>query len=318
MILGEPQILGQVGQAFASAQALQAAGPLLSHLFTLAAHAGKRARSETAISRHITSVSHAAVYLAQAQVDDLRRAQALVIGSGEMAYLAAQALHRHEVAALRCINRTYARAESLAREFGAEALDWHDLPAALAQADVVISATSAPHVVVQQRAVEQALARRQGRPLVLIDIALPRDVDERVSALPGVYYYDLDDLNLFIESNVARREAAIADVETIVDDETARFMAWYRSRSIAPVISALREKAVALATDEMEAALRRLGDLDEGQQKVVELMAHRIVNKILHEPTMRLKAGAASERAPCYASIVRDLFALDDEMDTRT
>jgi glutamyl-tRNA reductase len=313
MILGEAQILGQVGQAFAAAQAAGTAGPLLSHLFTLAAHAGKRARTETEISRHVTSVSHAAVALARTQVAEIHRARALVVGSGEMAYLAAQALHRHHVTTIRCINRTYARAEDLARAFDGEALDWQHLPGALAEADVVISATSAPHTVIKQRDVQQALARRDNRPLVLIDIALPRDVDEGVRALPGVFYYDLDNVNTFVQTNLARREAALAGVDAVIAEEAARFMAWYRGRSVSPVIVALREKAAALAHDEVEAALRRLGDLDAGQQKIVERMAHRIVNRILHEPTTRLKAGAAGNAAPDYAAVVRDLFALDEE-----
>lgn len=306
MIFGEAQILGQVGQALEVAQSAGTAGPVLSHLFTLAAHAGKRARTETEISRHVTSVSHAAVALAQAQIPDLSRARALVVGSGEMAYLAAQALHRHNIQTIHCINRTYARAADLALAFNGSALDWHEMPDALAEADVVISATAAPHTVIERRDVEQALKRRAGRPLVIIDIALPRDVDESVRALPDVHYHDLDDLSRFVQANVARREAAVTEVDAIVEQEAARFLAWERGRSISPVITALREKAAALAHDEVEAALRRLGDLDAGQQKVVELMAHRIVNKILHEPTIRLKADTA------YASAVRELFALDD------
>jgi glutamyl-tRNA reductase len=311
MILGEAQILGQVSQAQTLAQEIGSAGPVLSHLFTLAAHAGKRARSETDISRHITSVSHAAAHLAQASIPHWPQVQALVVGSGEMAYLAAQALQRQGVPALRCINRTYRRAQAMARTFAGEALDWHQLPQALAAADVVITATAAPHTVIQARMVEQALAGRADRPLVLIDIALPRDVDAEVRALPGVVYHDLDDLKTFVDNNIARREAALSAVDTIIAEEAARFAAWYQGRALAPVITALREKAVALAHDEVEAALRRLGDLEPGQQKVVELMAHRIVNRLLHEPTMRLKAGAAGDHAPCYASIVRDLFALD-------
>jgi glutamyl-tRNA reductase len=306
MILGEAQILGQVQQAFALAQSAGSAGPVLSHWFAQAAHAGKRARTETDVSRHVTSISHAAVRLAQSQVN-LRQARALVVGSGEMAHLAAQALHRHGVRAIRVVNRTYARAADLARAFDGEALDWEHLPDALAEADVVISATRAPHSIIHLSHMQR---RHDQRLLVLIDIALPRDVDAEVRKLPGVRYYDLDDLNAFVEANLAKREASVADVVGIVEEETTRFMEWYQGRSITPVITALREKAEALAQHEVEAALRRLGDLDAGQQRVVELMAHRIVSRILHEPTVRLKA--AHDSAMSYESVVRDLFALDE------
>jgi glutamyl-tRNA reductase len=308
MILGEAQILGQVHHALALAQAAERVGPVLSHWFTQAAHAGKRARTETEISRHVTSISHAAVTMAQAQMD-LRQARALVVGSGEMAHLAAQALHRHDVRVIQVVNRTYARAADLAREFEGEALNWEHLPDALAEADVVICATRAPHSVLHLNDVERALAGRDDRPLVLIDIAMPRDVDAGVRTLAGVHYYDLDDLNAFVQANVARREAAVSDVEVIVAEETSRFIDWYRGRSMTPVIAALREKAEALAQNEVEAALRRLGDLDAGQQRVVELMAHRIVNRILHEPTVRLKA---AQDSASYEDVVRDLFALDE------
>lgn len=309
MILGEAQILGQVQQALALAQAVGSAGPVLSHWFAQAAHTGKRARTETEISRHVTSISHAAVALAQTRVQ-MPQARALVVGSGEMAQLAAQALHRHEVRTIQVINRTYARAAALAQQFAGAALDWEYLPQALAAADVVICATGAPHSVIHRRDVEQALAGRGHGPLVLIDIAVPRDVDAGVRALPGVHYYDLDDLNAFVQANMARREAAMVDVERIVSEEAARFMDWYRGRSVTPVITALREKAEALAQTEVETALRRLGDLDAGQQRVVELMAHRIVNRLLHEPTVRLKAAATAS----YEDVVRDLFALDGDI----
>ncbi len=306
MILGEQQILGQVQTALATAQAQQVVGPLLTHLFTQAVHAGKRARHETEISRHITSISHAAAHLAQAETEDFEAATALVVGSGEMAYLAAQALHRFGIGNLQCINRTAARAALLATAFDGEALEWDALPTALATADVVITATAAPHAVIRQHHLEAAVAERHHTPLVIIDIALPRDVE--TSPLPGLRYHDLDDLKTFVAANVARREAAITDVERIVTAEAERFADWFNGRSVVPVISALREKATAVAQDEVDVALRRLGDLDATQQQVVERLAHRIVNKILHDPTTRLKAETD------YADVVRDLFALEFDL----
>lgn len=299
MILGEQQILGQVQAAFEIAQAAGTTGPVLSHLFAQAAHAGKRARNETEVSRHTTSISHAAVQMAQARVGDLKKARALVIGGGEMSSLAAQALHRHGIGQLTCINRTFERAQTLAGQFEGRARRWEELTAAMAEADVVVTATSAPNAIIQAADVRS--------PLVIVDIALPRDVAAEASVLPGVHYYDLDALKAYVEANLARREAAIAGVDSIIDEEMARFEEWLRGRSVAPVISALRDKVTAVADGEVEAALRRLGDLDEGQQKVVELLAHRIVNKILHEPTVRLRDETD------YAGAVRDLFSLDVE-----
>lgn len=314
MILGEHQILGQVNQALGSAQSAGAAGAILSHLFTQAVHAGKRARHETEISRHTTSVSHAAVELAREQVRNLSQARALVVGSGEMALLAAQAFERYDVAGITCINRTHARAQMVARHVNGQALEWQYLPEALAEADVIVTATSAPHTIIHRRDVEQTLAERDGRPLVFVDIALPRDVEMGVGELPGVHYYDMDDLQAFVDANVARREAAISDVEWIIAEEVGRFVEWQQGRSVAPLITALREKAAAVAYDEVEAALRRLGEIDDGQQQIVERMAHRIVNKLLHEPTQKLKAEAGNGRGPCYTMVVRDLFALDENV----
>ena len=299
MILGEQQILGQVQTAFENAQAAGTIGPVLSHLFAQAAHAGKRARTETEVSRHTISISHAAVQMAQAQVGDLSRARALVIGGGEMSTLAAQALHRHGIGQLTCINRTLARAQALAGQFEGRARPWHELTQALAETDVVVTATSAPQAIIQADDVKS--------PLVIVDIALPRDVDTAASALPGVRYYDLDTLKVFVEANLTRREAAIVNVEKIIDEEATRFAEWLRGHQVAPVISALRGKVKAVADDEVEAALRRMGNLDAGQQRVVELLAHRIVNKILHEPTVRLRDEID------YAGAVRDLFALEVE-----
>lgn len=299
MILGEQQILGQVQLSFEFAQAAGTAGPVLSHLLAQAAHAGKRARHETEVSRHTTSISHAAVKLAGSQLGDLQQARALVVGGGEMATLAAQALNRHNIGDLTCINRSFERAQTLATQFEGQARTWDQLPQALAEADVVISATSAPTTIIHPEDIQS--------PLVIIDIALPRDVAAGVSALPDVHYYDLDDLKTYVEANLARREAATADVEIIIDEEAARFEEWLRGRSVAPVITALRDKVTAVADDEVAAALRRLGDLDEDQQKVVEHLAHRIVNKILHAPTVCLRDDNE------YAAAVLDLFDLDVE-----
>ncbi|NDJ33543.1 MAG: glutamyl-tRNA reductase [Chloroflexi bacterium] len=310
LVLGEPQILGQVGDALAAAQTVGTAGGLLSHLFNQASHAGKRARTETQISRHTTSVSHVAALLAKDVVGPLDDAIVLLIGAGEMAELAAQALIKHGAGRILCINRTFSRAESLAQVIGGEPVRWYDLPNALVAADVVISATGAPHVVIQKANVATAIERRGGRPLVFIDVALPRDIEPAVCELPGVTCYDIDNLQHTLDENLAQRKAAIPDVEAIIDAELDTVCEWISSRQVVPVITDLRRKAADVARLEVEQALRRLDHLTPEEQAVIEKMAHRIVNKILHEPTIQLRQQAAAGNGYVYARAVRDLFDL--------
>jgi glutamyl-tRNA reductase len=311
MILGEPQILGQVSRAFSEAQDAGTVGPVLSRLFMQATHAGKRARSETAISRHTTSISHAAVLLAQDKVNNLRDARTLVVSAGEMGVLAAEALHMHGVQAITCINRTEAGAKALAHRVQGRALAWSSLPEALAWADVVITATGTPYPIIHVHDVTRVLPQRHGRPLVFVDIAIPRDVEETVGDLSTVYRYDIDDLHAVLDANHAQRAAAIPEVEAIIEDEMARFVAWLHHRQVVPVIADLRGKALALAVDEVQQALRQLEGLPERDQQVIARLAHRIVNKLLHTPTMCLKAHTINGNDRDYAQVVRDLFALD-------
>jgi glutamyl-tRNA reductase len=311
MILGEPQILGQVSQALSEAQEAGTAGPVLSRLFMHAAHAGKRARSDTALSRHTTSISHVAVRLAQDKVHNLRDASALVVGAGEMGRLAAEALHMHGVRAITCINRTEASAQALAQRVQGRALAWSALPEALAWADVVITATSAPYPIIHRQDVSRALPRRQGRPLVFVDTAIPRNVEETVGALSEVSLYAIDALRAALDANHAQREAAIPAVEAILAEELGRFVAWLHHRQVVPIIADLRGKALALADDEVKQALRQLAGLPERDQQVITRLAHRIVNKLLHTPTICLKARTTHDTNCDYARVVRDLFALD-------
>jgi glutamyl-tRNA reductase len=311
MILGEPQILGQVSRALGTSQDAKAVGPVLSRLFMQASHAGKKARSETAISRHTTSISHAAVLLAREQVDDIRRVRALVVGAGEMGALAAEALHMQGVKAITCINRTEASAMALARRVQGQVLNWHALPNALAWADVVITATSAPHTIIHRSDVAQVLPHRQGRPLVFVDTAMPRDVEETIDDLELVYRYDIDDLRATMDTSRAQRKAEVPAVEAIVKSEVQSFVEWLHNRQVAPIITDLRNKALALAHDEVEQALRRLEGLPERDRQVINRLAHRIVNKLLHTPTQCLKTRTASRIDQDYVQVVRDLFCLE-------
>ena len=311
-VLGEPQILGQVAQAFADARAGAKVGPILTYLFSQAVHVGKRARAETEISRHTTSVSHAAVLLAEKMVGDLSACRALVAGVGEMAHLAAQALVAHGARDITCVNRSFERAQELAQIVGGRALLWHDLDKAITRADVMITATGAPHPVIYADDVAPMLATRQGRPLVIIDIAVPRDVDPAVGGLPGVRLFDIDHLEATLDANMAMRQAAVPQVEAIVQEDLAEALDWLHSREVVPVIERLRRRSADLAEVEIEETLRRLVDLDDREREAVARMAHRIVNKLLHQPTVRLKACAASGNGHGYAHAVRELFDLGD------
>jgi glutamyl-tRNA reductase len=306
MMLGETQILGQV--AAAAQRAKPVAGPILPRLFQRAVHAGKRARSETGISRHSTSVGQAAVLLAEEQTGGLAGARTVVVGAGRMAQAVARRLAHHAVGSITVISRTPPHSQALAATVRGRALDWSALPEALAHGDVVFSATSAPRHVIGVTAVQAALPARRGRPLLFVDIAVPTDVEEAVGGLPGVRRFDIDDLRWVIDSGLAERRAAIPAVEAIVAEETQAFLEWMSSHQVLPVIQGLHRRAQALADAEVQMALRRLGGLDQHGQRVVANLGHRIVKKLLHEPTTRLKSRAV---AGTHSQALVELFALE-------
>jgi glutamyl-tRNA reductase len=285
---------------------------VLSHLFAQAIHTGKRARTETAISHYTTSVSHAGALLMMEKLNQRRTARVLLIGAGEMAVLAAQALKRFDVNDLAFVNRTYNRAETLANDFGGKPLTWYQLEEAMLWADGMICATGAPHTVIYRHDVEAVLHQRDNRPLVIMDIAVPRDVENSVRELPGVQYHDIDDLQSVVDANMELRKAAIPPVETIIQQEMARFIEWYRGLQVTPVIKTLGEWAQSIADDELVQTLNRLPDADERTRQIVSRMAHRLVNRLLHEPTSRLRMQASKGNGYCYAHVVRELFALKE------
>ena len=310
MILGESQILGQVSQAFQEAQAAGTTGAVLTRLFAHATQAGKRARTETEISRYTTSVSHAG---AQLILESRRPHQnrVLIVGVGEMAVLAAHALRVHPDLELAVINRTLIHAEDLAAKLKGRAMSWCQLEEALVWADAVICATGAPHTVIYYPEIASALPQREGRPLTLVDIAVPRDIDVTVSTLEGVHYHDIDSLQQVIDANFELRRAAIPFVEQIVEQERTRFAQWLKERHVTPVIKDLRDWARGIAEAEVGKALARLPEADALTQQVVEQLAHRLVNKLMHEPTIRLRTRAIDGNGSDYADTVREIFGLE-------
>lgn len=311
LVVGESQIQRQVREAAQVARQHQALGPALNALFQHALAVGKRARTETAIGRHAASVSQAGVELARALLGDLAQAHVLLVGSGKVSELAAKNLLDNGARTITLINRTVERAQALAQQWGGRALPFEHLQAALDQADVVISSTAAPHTVIHPAHVRHALAARGGRPLILIDLAVPRDVDQEVAQIPGAHLYNVDDLQSVVARNLERRRAAIEAVRAIVRDETAAYLRWLQARAVVPTLNDLRAHAERIRRDEVAKALRRIGPLGEREQQIIDAMTQSIVNKLLHQPTVRLKQRSAEGDALRYAATLQELFGLE-------
>jgi glutamyl-tRNA reductase len=310
VVIGESQIQGQVADALQAAHASRTAGPHLARLFSTALHAGKRARSETAVGRHSLSVGHAAAQLVARELGDLVGKRVAVVGAGEMAALAMQALRARGASDLSVVSRTYERAHALAGRYQAEASPWSERGRALENAHAVVVATRAPHLLL--RAEDFAQESSDWRPVV-VDISVPRAVDPAVRSLIGLRLYDIDDLQAIVAERQQLRREEIALVEEIVEEELAGYLAWERTRRVAPVIAALRQQAQAVAQVEVERALRRAPELDEREQEILREMTHRIVNKLLHNPTVTLKARAARGEHRAYLHAARNLFALEED-----
>ena len=309
MVLGEPQILGQITDAYEAALSQGAAGTVLAALFRAAIHAGKRARTETRIGINPASISSVAAGLAQNLLGDLSQRQVLLIGAGEMGAVAVRALLKRGVSNIIVANRTFQNAEQLAHEWGGKAITFQQLPVALIEADIVITCTGAPHTILNREYIEPVMAARSERPLFLIDIAVPRDVDPDVTGVPNVHLHDIDDLQGQADDNVKERELEIPRVEAIVDEEVSQFLDWLASLDVVSTITGLRGQIEELRQRELERLFNRL-DLDEREQELVATMSYRLVNKILHEPTLRLKQEAANGNGAAYISAVHHLFGL--------
>ena len=313
LVPGEPQILGQVADAHVQALRHGSSGPLLSRLFQAALRAGKRARSETGIARHPASVSSAAVAVAAEVVPELAGARVLVIGAGEMAELAVEALRKRGARSITVLNRTVARARALAARWQAEAQPLERLSHLLPQADVLVCSTGAPHVLLQRATIAAALAGRAGRPLVILDIAVPRDVDPAAADLPGVRLVDLDHLQARAEGGWQDRQQAVPQAEAIVEQELAAFSAWLDGLALRPLVAALHRKAEAIRQRELDRSLRRLPQLSPAERARVERLSRALVRKLLREPTVRLLHEAPAADALHYAEVARELFGLDGD-----
>jgi glutamyl-tRNA reductase len=310
MVLGETQILGQVTSAYDLWREYGAIGPVISALFRAAIHAGKRAHTDTAISRNPGSVSSVAARLAAEKIGDISEAKVVVIGAGEMAELAVEALRHRDAKNITVVNRTRERAEELAARWDASALGFDRIAEALESADIVVTSTGAPHVIVTTELAREAMAKRPGRPLIFIDIAVPRDVDPAVNEVANAHCYDIDDLEARLQDSLAERREAVPAVEAIIAEETREFIEYLNSLDVVPVVTALRAKAEEIRRVETEKTLRHLSHLAEEDRARIEFLARSVLNRFLHEPTLRLKAVAGQGKAADYADAVRHIFDL--------
>ncbi len=312
MVVGEAQILGQVKEAYASAVRAGTVGPVLDALMQKAFSVAKKVRSETGLARYPVSISHAAVNLARDIFGDLRDNGILIVGAGKMARLAAQHLLGGGAASVVVVNRTFQGAASLAEELGGRAAPWDRMFEEMEKADIVICSTAAPHHVVRYEDAHRIARQRRGRPLFLIDIALPRDVEPRVNQIDNVYVYDIDDLQGVANAGLAGRRQEALLAEQIVERETSAYVQWLRAQEVTPTIVALRERLHGLGSAELERFRGQLAGLSPEQQKAVEELTASLINKVLHGPTVALKRTAAlNGGGGLRVRLLRQMFGLD-------
>ena len=309
-VLGEHEILGQVRMAWETAATEGAVGPVLNPLFRHALEVGKRVRTETAIARNITSVSQAAVAMATERLGTLKGRQVMVVGAGEMGEGLARALHGGGVASILVANRTWERAVDVAERLGGTPVRLDDLPRLLPEVDVLLTSTGASAVILEHGDLASVVGERQGRELMVVDIAVPRDVDPAAGEIDGLTLLDMDDLRAFAEAGIRERRREVTAVQAIVDAELDRYVDESTARLVAPLVASLRGRGDDGRRGELDRLATRLGDLDDRQREAVEALAVGIVGKLLHEPTVRMKDSAGTARGERLAEALRDLFDL--------
>jgi glutamyl-tRNA reductase len=311
MIVGEAEVQGQVKRAYEAALAARTTGPMTNKLFRAALETGKRVRTETAISAGRASVASVAVDAAQDALGDLTARHVLLIGAGETAELTARALHDHGVTTMFVANRRRERAIALAQQFGGASGSFDALPAELARADIVIASTSSPHTLLGAEELAVVHGERQGRPLLLVDLAVPRDIDPACAELPGVTLLDIDGLQAQVRRHISVRKAEARRAEGIVEEEIQGFAGWLGSLEVMPTVSALRAHADDIVARVLAENEGRWETLSERDRKRVEALARAIANRLLHEPTQRVK-GLDASRRHARLQLLRELFGLED------
>ncbi|MEK6589993.1 MAG: glutamyl-tRNA reductase [Nitrospinota bacterium] len=311
MIVGEPQILGQVKDAYSLARECRATGMILNQLFERAFSVAKRVRSETRIAENAVSVSYAAAELAKKIFGNLEGKTIMIIGTGEMSELAARHLLSNGAKSILISNRTFDRAVELARELKGSAIRFESLEDELVMTDIVISSTGSPHFIIKKDMIERVIHLRRNRPMFFIDIAVPRDIEPTINEIENVYLYDIDDLNNVIDANRKEREKESQKAMEIISKEVMQFLKWLDSLEVVPTITALREKTEVIRLKELEEAFIKLGSVSDKERVIIDNLTSAIINKILHDPTMNLKKQIESTDGHWYIKVVRHLFNLE-------
>jgi glutamyl-tRNA reductase len=317
MVIGEPQILGQLKEAFNIAMHQNATGVILNKVFRKAISVAKRVRTETKIAENAVSISFAAVELAKKVFGRLEGKEALLVGAGEMAELAVRHLLDNGVRKVMITTRNFDNAIELAKRFDGIPLRLEEFPRYLAEADILICSTGASHYVISEEHIGKAIQRRMNRPIFLIDISVPRNIDPHVNRIDNVFLYDIDDLQLIVDANLEGRQKEALKAEGIVSEELQGFNKWLKSLEVVPTITALREKAEEIRRLEMNKFISKLSRLSPEQREVVDGLIASIINKLLHSPLVALKDEAHSKNGALYVEAVRRLFNLDKDLHHR-
>ncbi len=316
MMIGEPQILGQIKTAYGYACEYNAVGLILNRFLHKTFSVAKRVRNETAIASNAVSVSFAAVELARKIFDSLDNKTVMLVGAGEMCELAAKHFVNNGVSKVLVTNRTFSRAEKLAEEFNGTAVSFDNFQEQLHRVDIILSSTGAPDYVLGAKKLKEVCKERRYKPMFLIDIAVPRDIDPAANKLDGIYLYDVDDLQGVVQANVKERQKEAAKAELIIAEEVEKFQDWLATLQVKPTIVALRQQLDQVRQAEVEKTLANLTDLGAKERKAIESMSSAIINKILHHPTKVLKQANSGDEGSLYLDAVRALFDLPDHEQT--
>jgi glutamyl-tRNA reductase len=314
MVLGETQILGQVRNSFLAGQEHGTTGTVFNQLFKQAVTLAKRAHSETAIGENAVSVSYAAVELGKKIFGTLKNKRVVILGAGKMGELAIKNLQGSGANNVTVINRTFEKAEALAEKFEGRALPMSQLQCALLEADILISSTGATDYVIDFELMEYVEKLRKGKPLFMVDIAVPRDVDPRIADLSNVFLYDIDDMQGIVEANLAERERAAEEIVAMIDQEAHQFSDWLATLGVVPVISALRQKALTIQAETMASIENKMPDLTDREKKILNKHTKSIINQLLKEPILQAKEMAGSPKAKEQLELFQQIFGIEDDV----